>query len=87
MRRGGNDPRARDITGVGRVSKPNHRFVFLFSAAEKLRQPRCASDQHHENSSRKRIQRAGVADAPLADDSAHARNDIVRGHPRGLIDD
>src|SRR6266850_2924804 len=45
---------ARGVSSISRIAQTNHSFIFLLGAAQELRQPRSAADQHYQKSGRKR---------------------------------
>ena len=72
---------------LGRDTEAHHRLVGLRSAAQEFGETRRASDDERQHAARVRIERAGVADAPLANRAPHPRHDVVRRRADGFIDD
>src|SRR3990170_5641969 len=60
-------------------------LVRLREIAEVAQQPRRTPDAQNQQPRRHRVQRAGVADLADAEVPALDVDDIVRGHPRGLV--
>jgi hypothetical protein len=81
------DSRARYVAGVGRVTESNDRFILLFCGVQELRDPCRPSDEQHEDTSRKRVERSSVSDFFLADNFPYTRNHVMRSHARGFVDD
>ena len=79
--------RSGQIAGVGGIAQANRGGVSLIRAAQKLRQARGASDQHNQNSSGKRVERAGVSSAFFPQDAPYPRHHVVRGQAGGFVYD
>ena len=75
-----------DIAGFRRVSKSNYSFILFLRTAQELRQSRRPANEKHQESRRKRIERAGVPDSSFANDPAHTCDDVMGSHARGFID-
>jgi hypothetical protein len=75
------------IAGVRREPEADDRFVRLVAAAQELRETRRSSHDQRQDARRGRVQRAGVADPPLAQGAAHARHDVVRCRSARFVND
>src|SRR5262249_12143238 len=63
------------------------RDVRLLVGHQELREPRRVAHEHHEQSRRQRIERAGVADARGLQGAAHDGHDVVRRRAGGFVDE
>ena len=79
--------RAGRVVGIGFQAQPDDRPVGLRSAAEERGEARGAADHERQHAGRERVQGADVADAPHAERPPRPGDDVVRGHPRRLVDD
>ena len=77
----------RGIVRVRCETEPHACVVFLLGAAEERSQAGSAPDDEREDPSGERIECARVADAGGAERPPHARDDVVRGGARRLVDD
>ena len=74
------------VVGISFVAEANHRVVHLRLADDVRQQARRGVDGQYEQAGRERVERAGVPDPLGASGPSHDTDDIVRGHPRRLID-
>ena len=75
------------IAGVRREPEADDRFVRLVAAAQELCETRRPSHDQRQDACRGRVQRPGVADAPLAQGAAHSRHDVVRCRSGRFVND
>jgi hypothetical protein len=81
------DGAALRIAGVRREPEADDRFVRLVAAAQELRETRRPPHHQRQDAGCGRIQRAGMADAPLAQGAAHSRHDVVRCRSGRFVND
>ena len=67
------------IIGVGCAPQRHFGFIFFVVALIIFHQPRCIAQAENEDATRQRIQRAGVADAPLPAPAPGHLYDIMAG--------
>jgi hypothetical protein len=79
--------RAERVVRISGDAEPDLRVVALVVDAEKPGEARGASQHEHEEPAGQWIERARMADAPLAGHAPHARDDVVRGRPGGLVEE
>jgi hypothetical protein len=65
------------IVRIGCESKANRRVVSLDVDTQELRETSGRSDNEREHAAGHGIERAGVADAALAKNAAHARDHVM----------
>jgi hypothetical protein len=70
--------RAVQVLGVGFRAEANGGIVLLGFVVNEAHEARGASDEQQQQAGRERVERAGVADALLAERPARDRNDVVR---------
>ena len=74
------------VVGISFVAEANHRVVHLRLADDVRQQARRGVDGQYEQAGRERVERAGMPDPLGASGPPHDTDDIVRGHPRRLVD-
>ncbi len=76
------------VAGRRRVAEPRDGLVALGQLHQEALDPRPAADEDEQQAGRERVQRARVADLhALAQPPPHLRDDVVRRHPWGLVDE
>jgi hypothetical protein len=65
------------VVGGRRDAEADGRPVALVVAGQVGREPRRLADEDHDHAARQRIERAGVSDALLAEDTADPADDVV----------
>ena len=73
----GAGPRPLAVVGVRRHAEADDRVVRLVVTAQKPGQPGRPTEHERKEAGRGRIERAGVADAPFAEGTPHARDDLM----------
>ena len=76
------------VAGGRRPAQPRDRLVALGQRHQEALHARRAADQHEQQPGRERVERARVADLHArAEPPPDPRDDVVRGHPGGLVDE
>ena len=75
------------VVGDGRDAEPDRGVVGLVGEREVAEQPGGALEPEDEHAGGHRVERAGMADLAGAGEASHAGDDVVAGHPGGLVDD
>ena len=83
---GGGDDLALRVIGRGLGTEGEARSIPLSVEREKPEELCRLTDAHDEDPGRRRVERAGMAHAPLAHRATDARDDVMAGHARGLVD-
>ncbi len=83
----GADHSSGQIVRVGLGPELDCSFVNLRLGIEKRCESRRATDEEDQQACRERIEGAQMSNAALAVDSPYVLNDVVRRHPRGLVDE
>ena len=83
----GGDDRAVGVERVGLDAEHDLARVALGALADEAQQPGDRADADDEHAGGARVERAGVADAALAEAAPQHADDVVAGHARRLVDD
>ena len=75
------------VVGRRRLAKANRGLVGLLGHHEVAEQAGGLLDADDEDAGGHRVERARVADAAGVRQAADPRDDVVRGHAAGLVDD
>src|SRR6185295_7819622 len=80
------DRTALGVAGIGGDTESNHGVVRLVAGLQELRETGCTADDERQDAGRRRIEGSGVADAPLAERTTHARDRLVGRRSSRLVD-
>jgi len=76
---------ARDVERICRHAEEDGGVVLLVRCGQESHQPRRAATGQRQDTSRQRVEGAGVADPFLAEQASRRHHDIVRRRPFGFI--
>ena len=83
---GAGDDHALRVARVAALAEPDDAVIGLRLRVEVVDEARGASDADREQPGRRRVERPGVADPPLAEDAPHLADGVERGDPGGLVE-